>query len=276
MNLLGETLDILRRYNIKPRDRLGQNFIVDAQVLRRHIDYAGLGEGDVVLEVGPGIGTLTEGLLEASGKVIAVEKDQRLARVLGERLGGENLEIVVGDILKVEVPEFDKCVSNIPYSISSPLTFWLLERGFDLAVMTYQLEFARRMVATPGTRDYSRISVACYYFARVEILETLPPGAFYPRPEVSSALVRLEPRDPPFQVDEGAFFSLVRGLFVHRKKTVRKALYHSLEAILGREVPRDEKRGIIARVEEPLLEKRVFQLEPREMAEMVGMVFEDG
>jgi 16S rRNA (adenine1518-N6/adenine1519-N6)-dimethyltransferase len=274
VNLLRETLYILKRYNIKPRDELGQNFIVDPGVIGRHIGHAGLKGGDVVLEVGPGIGTLTEGLLKAAGKVIAVEKDPRLLRVLEERLEGENLELIEGDILKVDPPEFNKCVSNIPYSISSPLTFWLLERDFELAVLTYQLEFARRMVAAPGTRDYSRISVASYYHAKVEVLETLKPGAFYPRPKVSSAMVRLEPRKPPFRVDEGAFFSLVRGLFAHRKKTVRKALYHSLETILGREVDKSERGRLIGGVEKTLLEKRVFQLTPEEMAEMTGMVYD--
>ncbi|NOZ76460.1 MAG: ribosomal RNA small subunit methyltransferase A [Euryarchaeota archaeon] len=275
MPLLEETLGFLDRYKIRPRDRLDQNFIVDPAAVERHLGYADLKEGDAVLEVGPGTGTLTEGLLEAGARVIAVEKDPRLCRLLRDRFEGRDITILEGDILKIEPPEFDKCVSNIPYGISSPLTFWLLERGFELAVLTYQLEFARRMVAAPGTRDYSRISVACHYHARVEVLETLPPEAFYPRPEVSSAVVKIVPREPPFEVDEASYFSLVRGLFAHRKKTVRKALFHSLDRILSRPVDKGERRRLVERFDPGLLAKRVFQLEPREMAAMVERLYED-
>ena len=133
-----------------------------------------------------------------------------------------------GDFLKIKLPEFDKVVSNIPYSISSPLTFRLISHGFKSAVLTYQKEFAQRLVAKPGTKNYSRLSVATYYHANAEILETLAPEAFYPSPGVDSAIVKLTPKKKPFKVNEPIFFDMLRGLFSHKKKTLKKALFFAL------------------------------------------------
>lgn len=274
LNLLKETKLILRKYNIRPRERLGQNFIVNEEVLQRQVDYAKIKKNDTVLEIGPGIGSLTKVLLENAGKVWVIEKDPEMVNILRARFKGRNLEIIEGDALKVELPRFDKIVSNIPYSISSPLTFRLLQASFKTAVLTYQKEFARRMIAEPGTREYSRLSIATYYYAKAEILEILKPEVFYPRPEVESAIVRLTPKEKPFEVDETLFFKTLRALFTQRKKTVKKALIHS-SGILGIQIKRRHWRLKLEKaIPEDMLNKRVFQLKPEEVAEICNILRE--
>lgn len=255
---LKETKSLLNKYRIRPNKISGQNFLVDSDVARREVEAAGLKSTDVVLEVGPGLGALTEHLLEAGCKVIAVEKDLKFVEVLEERFPSEKLEIVNADVLKINLPDFDAVVSNIPYVISSPLTFKLLEHGFSRGILTYQYEFAERLVAEPGEWAYSRLSVAASHYADVEILETLPQNAFYPPPRVRSAVVRLTPRPPPFEVDEDRFFRLVRGMFTVKKKTVRNGLLIA-KKVEGIEVD-------ISAVSVELLAKRVFELSPDEIA----------
>jgi 16S rRNA (adenine1518-N6/adenine1519-N6)-dimethyltransferase len=266
--LLEETRLLLKRYGLTPKGRLGQHFLIDEGFLARQVKAAALSSRDTVLEVGPGIGTLTRHLLERAGRVVAVERDRGMMGILRDRFKErENLILLEGDVLKLDLPPFNKVVSNIPYTISSPLTFRLLEGGFDLALLTYQKEFAERLIARPGTPAYSRISVALYYRGVAEILEILPPRSFYPPPKVESALVRIVPREPPFSVDEAFFFRVVGGIFLHRGKTLRKALFHSLERILGREVEKGERLRLIhGALPRDLLERRVFQLTPEEIA----------
>jgi len=206
------------------RRRLGQHFMVDERILKREVEYAELDRDDTVLEIGPGMGALTRYLVERAGKVHAIEKDQALAVLIRESYPSVNL--IEGDAMKVEWPGFDKMVSNIPYRISSPLTFLLLEHDFRVAVLTYQREFAERMVAYAGEMAYSRLSVMTYYRAEVEYLETIPRSAFRPQPKVESAIVRIRPRkEPPFHVeDEELFEDVVRTLFSARRKMVRSAL----------------------------------------------------
>lgn len=260
---LPEVKLLLKKYGIRPRHRLGQNFLVSEDIVRRQVEYAELGERDVVLEIGAGIGTLTEFLIDRAKKIYVVEKDRRMLRILNDRFEGA-IEIISGDVLEIELPRFDKTVSNIPYGISSPLTFKLLKYGFKKAILTYQKEFADRLVATPGTKDYSRLSVATYYYASARILETLPPEVFYPKPKVNSAIVELKPKKPPFKVDENFFFNVVRGLFIHKNKTVKKALFHSLP------MEKNRRRSIIENFDKHMLERRVFQLTPEEIADMAN------
>jgi 16S rRNA (adenine1518-N6/adenine1519-N6)-dimethyltransferase len=255
---LRETQSFLKRYRISPNKIYGQNFLVDSDVARREVEAADLKRSDVVLEVGPGLGALTEHLLEVRCRIIAIEKDPKFVEVLEERFQSKYLEIVNADVLKIDIPHFDAVVSNIPYVISSPLTFKLLEHGFNRGVLTYQEEFAMRLVAQPGDWDYSRLSVAANYYADVEILETLPQRAFYPQPRVRSAVVRLTPRPPPFEVDEDRFFRLLRGMFTVKKKTVRNGLIIA-EKVEGIVVD-------ISAVPDELLQKRVFELSPEEIA----------
>ncbi len=213
----------LRRLGIRASRGLGQHFLVDERVAHRQVERAELQGTETVLEVGPGLGVLTRILAERAGHVVAIEKDRRLAAAL--RDVGDRIEVVQGDALKVDWPAFDVMVSNLPYRISSPVTFKLLDRRFDRAVLMYQREFADRMVASPGTRDYSRLTVSLANRAATELLERVPRSAFHPQPRVDSAVVRLVRREPPYRLtDEATFHSVVDGCFQHRRKTIRNAL----------------------------------------------------
>ena len=231
MSFLQGARRLLRVYRIVPKKRLGQNFVVNASLLERMISYASVTDDDVVLEVGSGLGFLTQILSRECKRVIAVEFDPRLISILKDRLHDlQNVDLIEGDILKVSVPAFNKFVSTPPYSISSPLLFWLLERKFDCAVLTFQKEFAERLVASVGSKDYGRLTVTTYYRAEAELLEHVPKEMFYPRPDVSSMIVRLRPKKPPFHVeDEETLLELVRTLFTQRNKKMRNAIIPFLQ-----------------------------------------------
>ena len=205
---------------------------MDTRVAGRAIAYADLSPSDVVLEIGPGLGVLTRRLVERVRRVVAIESDRRLAEYLRRAI--PEAELIHGDALRVGWPDFDVMVSNLPYQISSPLTFRLLDTPFDRAVLMYQWEFARRMVAPPGTPDYSRLSVGVYVRASCAILERVPRNAFQPQPKVNSALVRLEPRPSPFRIaNPDVFDSVVAALFEHRRKTVENGLRLAWRSFAG-------------------------------------------
>jgi 16S rRNA (adenine1518-N6/adenine1519-N6)-dimethyltransferase len=183
----------------------------------------------------------------------------------GQLRGLANVQIVHGDALRIELPKFNKVVANLPYGISSDITFRLLEHKFELAVLMYQQEFAERLVAKPGSSDYSRLTVDAYYRAHVELLGEVPPEAFVPQPKITSAIVRLRPREPPFEVaDEKIFFDVVRALFQHRRQRVRNALYHSFKEVFPqRHLSKSERRVLIdKKLPKEIAEARVIDLEP--------------
>jgi len=271
MNLLEKTRHLIRLYKISPRKRLGQNFIVDGSLLQRLLSYSSITSEDVILEVGAGFGFLTRLLAEKCKKVIAVEVDRNLVKVLETQLNDlENVELIEGDILKVLVPPFNKVVSVPPYSISSPMLFWLLERKFDWAVLLFQKEFAERLTASAGSKDYGRLTVTTYYFADTEPLEHVPRGMFYPPPKVDSMVVRLKPKKPPFTVeDEETFFELVREMFTQRNKKVRNAI-----------IPFLRKRKIIGKEAMRLADslsfhyKRVWELAPEDFGALANEIIQ--
>ncbi len=265
MSLLEETRQILRTYGVVPKKRLGQNFLVDREALRKMVSYASLSREDTVLEIGAGLGFLTEFLAEKAGRVLAVEVDPRLAEVLEARLGSrENVTFLEGDILRLDVPRFDKVVSTPPYSISSPLLHWLLERSFRCGVLVFQEEFAKKLVAKSGAEDYGVLAVAAYYRAEVELLDNIPRGGFWPQPKVGSVIVRLKPRKPPFQVkDENMLFEFATVLFTQKNRKLRNAVLPFL-AKLGM----SKTRALALADTLPSRDRR-----PREMApEEIGMV----
>jgi len=239
INLLQRAKHILRLYGFFPKKRLGQHFTVNSDMLQRLVSHASITKDDIVLEVGAGLGFLTQLLSSKCKKVIAVEVDPKIARILRKHLHSlQNVDLIEGNILKVSLPPFNKVVSTPPYSISSPLLFRLLERNFDWAVLILQKEFAERLAASVGSKDYGRLTVTIYYRADVELLDYVPRTMFYPPPDVDSMMVRLKPRGSPFQVDdEETFFELVRTLFTQRNKKVRNALIHFLRKreITGKE-----------------------------------------
>ncbi len=262
MSLLQETKLILQRYGIKPSRRLGQHFLINERVIEREIEHAELSGDDVVLEIGAGIGNLTKYLLSTGCKVVAIERDPLMVRVLKERFPGARLQIICGDATKVELPQFDKVVANLPFVISSAITFRLLKHEFKKAVLIYQKEFAQRLVAKPGTRAYSRVSVACYYFAEAKLLQRVPRGAFYPPPEVDAAMVELIPRRKRLPVDEEFFLRFLAALFPYKRKTLKRALVLAAKRLFGKGIKPVSIAG------EGLLERRVFQLSPEELTQI--------
>ena len=270
MSLLQRAKRLLRLYKFLPKKRLGQNFVVNTDLLQKMISYASVTEDDVVLEAGAGLGFLTQLLSRQCKRVIAVEVDPKLITIVRKQLHGlQNVDLTEGDILKVSVPAFNKVVSTPPYSISSPLLFWLLERKFDCAVLTFQKEFAERLAASVGSKDYGRLTVTTYYRAEVELLDYVPREMFYPPPDVDSMVVRLRPRGPPFQVEDvETFLELVRTLFTQRNKKVRNAI-----------IPFLHKRGIKGGKAVELADslvfhaKRVRELAPEDFGVLSNEVF---
>ena len=265
-----EIKEILSGLGIAWDRRHGQHFLTDGRVLDRQVAYAKLSRRDTVLEIGPGLGALTGRLLGEAGKVVAIEKDTKLTEYLETRFSAERksgkLQIIAGDALRTGLPEFDKVVSNLPYEISSEITFRLLENTrlcpFKLGILMYQKEFAERMAARCGSDEYSRLSVNVYYRAECEVLENVPGSAFFPRPEVDSAMVRLVPRtSPPFRLaDEGLFFEIVEALFSHRRKKIGNGIELWLRG-------KGMKKCGWAK-ELPFAGRRVETLEPREIGEL--------
>lgn len=244
----------------------GQHFLVDGRVIDRIIQYAQLKKSDTVLEIGAGYGNLTERLAEKAGKVIAVELDASLASFLKNRF--PNVEVVLGDALKVDFPAFNKVVSNLPYVISSGVTFKLFKYKFDYGILMYQYEFARRLIARPNSEDYGRLSVAAQYYADIEFLESVPSSAFRPRPEVRSAIVRIIPRPPPYRVKNEEFFMrFLTAVFSQRRKKLRNAIINnsSILGINSREVNRLPRE---------LLEKRAEALKSEELAGLADQLLE--
>ncbi len=238
----------------------GQNFLVDNRIADRQIEYASLSDKDVVLEIGAGYGVLTKRIAQKAKKVIAVEIDRSLADSLKSI---PNADIICDDVLNIDFShlEFNKVIANLPYQISSPVTFKLLEKNFELGVLMYQKEFADRLVAKPGSKDYSRLSVMASYAADWEILEVVPPSAFRPRPKVYSAIVRVIPGKPKFEVeDEKIFFEVTRALFSHRRKKIKNSL------VIGGIISPDEV-GVVLHGE-----KRVEELSPHEIGEISDMI----
>ena len=236
-----EIQSLLAGANTQPRHRFGQNFMIDQNLVRVIADAATLAPGDVVIEVGPGTGTLTEELLSRGAAVVAVEIDRDLARLLRERFADqERFKLIEGDALSSKhalneqlLEELQsrttrgaaavKLVANLPYNIASPLIIELLILGIDQLVFTVQKEVADRLRAAPASDAYGPLSVMAQLLARVEVLRTLPPQAFWPPPKIESALVRMT-REDRSGGDAAAFGRFVQKLFSFRRKTLRKAL----------------------------------------------------
>ena len=228
------TNHILHRFKLRADKKLGQNFLIDADIVRRIVEAAELTEEDTVLEVGPGIGTLTQGLAESKANVVAVELDKRLLPVLDTTLDGyDNVRIVSGDILQVDImetvgqPTFKVC-ANLPYYITTPIIFALLEKRLPMErlVAMVQKEVAERMAAKPGGKDYGALSVAIQYYTEPEIAFIVPPSSFIPAPSVDSAVIVCKRRSkPPVEVcDEALFFRVVKAAFSLRRKMLNNSL----------------------------------------------------
>ncbi|MEZ7539907.1 16S rRNA (adenine(1518)-N(6)/adenine(1519)-N(6))-dimethyltransferase RsmA [Veillonella rogosae] len=220
---------ICKRFDIKMSKKLGQNFLIKRGIVDEIVHAAELTPGEPVLEVGPGIGTLTQGLAQSGADVTAIELDRRLLEVLDTTLASyDNVRIVHGDVLKLDVPTIMnhkpfKVVANLPYYITTPIIMSLLESKLPIErlVVMVQKEVALRMVAQPGTKDYGALSVAVQYYTEPDIVLDVPPKSFLPAPAVTSSVIRCVLRDkPPVDViDEKLFFRVVKAGFAQRRKT---------------------------------------------------------
>lgn len=240
------TKEILEKYGLSAKKSLGQNFIVDTNILSKIVNAGEINKNTTVIEVGPGIGALTEQLAKKAGNVIAFEIDDRLLPVLEDTLSPyDNIEIIHSDILKVDMKAFEKSyladskevvlVANLPYYITTPIIMGFLESGLvlDHMVMMMQKEVASRISASPSTKAYGSLSVAVQYYMDAEVVFTVPKTVFVPQPNVESAIIKLsEKKEKNVQVnDEPLFFRLVRSSFVQRRKT----LWNNLLVAFGKE-----------------------------------------
>ena len=256
---MSETGRLISETGVVPKKSKGQNFLTDGRVADRHVGYAGIKKDDRVLEVGPGLGILTSRLVEASDHVTCIELDEKLADYIEKEYGGR-LDLIRGDAVKVPFPEFDVFVSNLPYSVSTPIIFKLLEHGFRTAVVMVQKEFAERMAADVGCTEYSRLTVNLFYRAECEVMETVPASRFNPRPKVDSALVRITPRKAPFDVlDEKTFFKVTEIAFNHRRKKIGTSL---------------RSAGLVRSSDDiPYADERIEDLRPSEIGELADAVY---
>jgi len=252
-----------------------QHFLVDDRVLDRVPTYADEFDRSHVLEIGAGTGALTDRLLAVADHVTTVERDSDLAAFVREEFADArergDLTVVEGDALSVDLPDYSVCISNLPYGVSSEVTFRLLPRGKP-AVLMYQAEFAERMAAEAGTSEYGRLSVAAQHYADVEVVETVPKEAFDPQPRVESAIVRLTPRDPDYEVrDEAFFLDFVKALFTQRRKTLRNAIRNT-----GHISGLDDTDAVVDALSEDVLSVRPGDLEPREFAAVAETAYDHG
>ncbi|NTW05535.1 MAG: 16S rRNA (adenine(1518)-N(6)/adenine(1519)-N(6))-dimethyltransferase RsmA [Peptococcaceae bacterium] len=245
---------IMEKNDFRIKKRLGQNFLVDANIVDKIINSADLNNQDMVVEIGPGMGVITKAAARRACKVIALEIDESLELILDETLADlKNTEIIYADAMNINIDKLVaervrgsgsyKIIANLPYYITSPLIMHILENKFNFSIMVImiQQEVAQRISALPGTKEYGALSVAVQYYTEVKYLFKVPGTVFIPRPEVESAVIRLKKRDtPPVEVpDEGLFFKVVKGAFGQRRKT----LLNALGSAFG--LPKDDLKEIL-------------------------------
>lgn len=275
------TIEVLQKYNFNFQKKFGQNFLIDTHVLEKIIDAAGVTKDDLVLEIGPGIGTMTQYLCENARQVVAVEIDKNLIPILEDTLSAyDNVEVIQNDILKVDINKIAqeknggrpiKVVANLPYYITTPIIMGLFESHVPIENITVmvQKEVADRMQVGPGTKDYGALSLAVQYYAEPYIVANVPPNCFMPRPNVGSAVIRLtRHQNPPVEVkDEALMFRLIRASFNQRRKTLVNGLTNSPELTLTK----DEILEALEKMEQkPTVRGEAFGLE--EFAELANLL----
>ena len=253
-----QTMYILEKYGIHARKRYGQNFLVDESVVHRIIDGSGTGSTDTVLEIGPGIGTMTGYLAQQAGRVVSVEVDENLCPVLEETLEGlDNVEIIFSDVLKVDLrelfrerfPQTDpaghlRVVANLPYYVTTPVILYLLEQQdlFSSITLMVQKEVAERIIAGPGSKAYGALSLAVQYYAAPKIIGSVPPRSFIPRPNGESAILHMDAyAHPPVDVPADRLFSVIRASFNQRRKTLVNGLMAGMASCGAKRNPAREE-----------------------------------
>ena len=245
-----KTIEVLQKYDFTFQKKFGQNFLIDTHVLDKIISAAHITNEDMVLEIGPGIGTMTQYLAEAAGKVIAVEIDKNLIPILSDTLSEyQNVRIINEDVLKLDLRKLAdeenggkaiKVVANLPYYITTPIIMGLFENHVPVESITVmvQKEVADRMQTGPGSKDYGALSLAVQYYAEPYIVANVPPNCFMPRPKVGSAVIRLtRHKEPPVEVkDEKLMFDIIRASFNQRRKTLANGLNNSDKITCSKEI----------------------------------------
>lgn len=245
-----KTIEVLQKYDFTFQKKFGQNFLIDTHVLDKIISAAHITKEDMVLEIGPGIGTMTQYLAEAAGKVIAVEIDKNLIPILSDTLSEyQNVRIINEDVLKLDLRKLAdeenggkaiKVVANLPYYITTPIIMGLFENQVPVESITVmvQKEVADRMQTGPGSKDYGALSLAVQYYAEPYIVANVPPNCFMPRPKVGSAVIRLtRHKEPPVEVkDEKLMFDIIRASFNQRRKTLANGLNNSDKITCSKEI----------------------------------------
>ena len=265
------TKDILNENGIKLNKNLGQNYLIDKNKRDQIINFGNINKEDVILEIGTGIGTLTIELAKKAKKVIAIEQDENICKILAKRLKDEkidNVELLNEDALNVEFPKFNKIISNLPYQISSPITFKFLDYDFDLAVLMYQKEFANRMNGKVGTKNYSRLSAMLYFKCDVEKLTDVSSESFIPKLKIDSTVVKLTPKENKISEEDFKIYSkFTKALFQHRNKKIRNALIDSRHVIT--KLDKKEIRKCMNEIEDEklnqYLKERVVAITPEEI-----------
>ena len=241
LNLYKETTEIMKKYGITANKNLGQNFLIDEEALNSIIDCSDITENDLVIEIGPGLGTLTSRLLEKAGRVVIIELDERMVNLLSKRFSGENkLTIISNDVLKIDLKDVIeknrlkgkvKVVANLPYYITTPIIMKLLEEKLDLTSITImiQKEVADRIVASPGDKLCGAITSAIRYYSNPEFIKIVPSDSFLPSPKVDSAVVKLNILEKPIvQVkNEDMFFKIIKIAFSQRRKTFLNSIVNN-------------------------------------------------
>ena len=266
---ISETKLLLRKHRIVPNKLMGQNFTVDPSIFQKMSEYASLNELDVVLDVGAGLGFLTRFLAQKCRIVVAVEKDHRIAIALREQLKDfTNVETLEGDILKISVPSFNKVVSIPPYYLSSHLLMWLFDREFDCCILILQKEFAERLVASTGSKEYNWLTVVTSHRMEVELLSPVPKSSFYPEPKIDSVILRLSHRKTMlFKIRDELFFRrMVRRLFTKRNKKLANAIMPFIKSVFR--IKDEDAEKIVSNL--PFLENRVRELSPEAFGDLAN------
>ena len=268
------TKSILNQHGITLNKNLGQNYLIDKNKRDQIINFGNLNKNDTVLEIGTGIGTLTLEIARKAKKVIAIEQDENIYKILTERLEDEqidNVEPINDDALSVDFPKFNKIISNLPYQISSPITFKFLEYDFDLAILMYQKEFAERMNGKVGTKDYSRLSAMLYFKCNVETLTDVSSESFIPKLKIDSTVVKLTPKENKIDASDFKTYSkFTKALFQHRNKKIKNALIDSRHIInnIDKKILKQKLNSIEDDELNEYLSKRVVALTPEEILKL--------
>jgi 16S rRNA (adenine1518-N6/adenine1519-N6)-dimethyltransferase len=270
MSLLANTLSLLKTYRITPNKRLGQNFIIDSRIFHKLEEYSTLNHGDVVLDVGAGLGFLTEYLANICKCVLAVEIEKKIVNILQKKFEKyDNVKVLEGNIINLFVPNFNKVISAPPYNISSKLFLWILKKNFDCAVLILQKDFINRILASVGSKDYGFLTVIGHYYVKAEFMNNVSKHVFYPQPKVDSAIIRLKPKKLALVIKNESFFKkLVKYLFTNRNRKVEKAIKPFLKTNTDLNI--DEFKGNLE--QSKLLNERVRNLTPEEFGMLANAI----